>query len=86
LPIVPKILLLVVLRKDSIVLYHYILRVTDCYQLEDSYEEEQFDDFFTGRAALQKRIMALLRKIEHCVNGVQPVSIDLLFESKMYLF
>ncbi|XP_049883616.1 neurofibromin isoform X3 [Pectinophora gossypiella] len=24
-------------------------------------------------AALQKRIMALLRKIEHCVNGVQPV-------------
>lgn len=27
-----------------------------------------------GRAALQKRIMTLLRKIEHCVNGVQPVS------------
>ncbi|KAG8232721.1 hypothetical protein J437_LFUL013314, partial [Ladona fulva] len=26
----------------------------------------------TGRAALQKRIMALLRKIEHCANGVQP--------------
>ncbi|KAG5866704.1 hypothetical protein JTB14_013865 [Gonioctena quinquepunctata] len=26
----------------------------------------------TGRAALQKRIMTLLRKIEHCVNGVQP--------------
>ncbi|KAF6216642.1 hypothetical protein GE061_000988 [Apolygus lucorum] len=26
----------------------------------------------TGRAALQKRIMALLRKLEHCVNGVQP--------------
>ncbi|KAK9758709.1 GTPase-activator protein for Ras-like GTPase [Popillia japonica] len=26
----------------------------------------------TGRAALQKRIMVLLRKIEHCVNGVQP--------------
>ncbi|XP_050358352.1 neurofibromin-like isoform X2 [Nymphalis io] len=26
----------------------------------------------TGSAALQKRIMALLRKIEHCVNGVQP--------------
>ncbi|KAK0170129.1 hypothetical protein PV328_010729 [Microctonus aethiopoides] len=25
----------------------------------------------TGRAALQKRIMALLRKIEHCGNGVQ---------------
>ncbi|XP_014247194.1 neurofibromin isoform X2 [Cimex lectularius] len=25
-----------------------------------------------GRAVLQKRIMALLRKIEHCVNGVQP--------------
>ncbi|XP_015607506.1 neurofibromin isoform X2 [Cephus cinctus] len=25
-----------------------------------------------GRAALQKRIMGLLRKIEHCVNGVQP--------------
>ncbi|XP_045770385.1 neurofibromin [Maniola jurtina] len=24
-------------------------------------------------AGLQKRIMALLRKIEHCVNGVQPV-------------
>jgi len=75
-----------VLRKDSIVLYHYTLRVTNWYQLEDSYEEEQFDDFFTGRAALQKRIMALLRKIEHCVNGVQPVSIDSLFESKMYLF
>jgi hypothetical protein len=32
--------------------------------------------FVTGRAALQKRIMALLRKIEHCVNGVQPVSTD----------
>lgn len=28
----------------------------------------------SGRAALQKRIMALLRKLEHCVNGVQPVS------------
>lgn len=28
--------------------------------------------FTTGRAALQKRIMVLLRKIEHCVNGVQP--------------
>ncbi|XP_026322570.1 neurofibromin [Hyposmocoma kahamanoa] len=27
----------------------------------------------TGSAGLQKRIMALLRKIEHCVNGVQPV-------------
>lgn len=79
-----KILLLVVLRNDSIVLYHYMLRDTNWYQLEDSYE--QFDDFFTGRAALQKRIMALLRKIEHCVNGVQPVSIDSLFESKMYLF
>ncbi|KAF5294854.1 hypothetical protein FQA39_LY00338 [Lamprigera yunnana] len=26
----------------------------------------------TGRAALQKRIMVLLRRIEHCVNGVQP--------------
>ncbi|XP_063990874.1 neurofibromin isoform X3 [Diachasmimorpha longicaudata] len=25
-----------------------------------------------GRAALQKCIMTLLRKIEHCVNGVQP--------------
>ncbi|CAK1546446.1 unnamed protein product [Leptosia nina] len=27
----------------------------------------------TSTAALQKRIMALLRKIEHCVNGIQPV-------------
>jgi hypothetical protein len=35
--------------------------------------------FDTGRAALQKRIMALLRKIEHCVNGVQPVSAYLNF-------
>ncbi|KAF7274462.1 hypothetical protein GWI33_012883 [Rhynchophorus ferrugineus] len=26
----------------------------------------------TGRLALQKRIMALLRKIEHCVKGVHP--------------
>ncbi|XP_030756453.1 neurofibromin isoform X2 [Sitophilus oryzae] len=26
----------------------------------------------TGRLALQKRIMALLRKIEHCSNGVYP--------------
>ena len=32
--------------------------------------------YFLGRAALQKRIMALLRKIEHCVNGVQPVCIS----------
>ncbi|XP_057670020.1 neurofibromin isoform X1 [Diorhabda carinulata] len=31
-----------------------------------------FPDHLTGRAALQKRIMSLLRKIEHCVNGVQP--------------
>ncbi|XP_023313062.1 neurofibromin isoform X2 [Anoplophora glabripennis] len=31
-----------------------------------------FPDHLNGRAALQKRIMALLRKIEHCVNGVQP--------------
>ncbi|CAH0561866.1 unnamed protein product [Brassicogethes aeneus] len=31
-----------------------------------------FPDHGNGRAALQKRIMALLRKIEHCVNGVQP--------------
>lgn len=26
----------------------------------------------SGRLALQKRIMTLLRKIEHCVHGVQP--------------
>lgn len=25
-----------------------------------------------GRATLQKRILSLLRKIEHCVNGIQP--------------
>ncbi|KYB29814.1 Neurofibromin-like Protein [Tribolium castaneum] len=31
-----------------------------------------FPEHANGRAALQKRIMALLRKIEHCVNGVQP--------------
>ncbi|XP_031834542.1 neurofibromin 1 isoform X3 [Nomia melanderi] len=31
-----------------------------------------YHDHNHGRAALQKRIMALLRKIEHCVNGVQP--------------
>nr|XP_023020941.1 neurofibromin isoform X3 [Leptinotarsa decemlineata] len=31
-----------------------------------------FPDHVNGRAALQKRIMTLLRKIEHCVNGVQP--------------
>ena len=30
---------------------------------------------FLGRAALQKRIMVLLRKIEHCVNGIQSVCI-----------
>jgi hypothetical protein len=45
LPIVPKILLLLllVLRKDSIIVYHFVLCVMDCCQLEDSYEE-QFDD------------------------------------------
>ncbi|XP_065165550.1 neurofibromin isoform X2 [Atheta coriaria] len=31
-----------------------------------------FPEHVNGRAALQKRIMVLLRKIEHCVNGVQP--------------
>lgn len=31
-----------------------------------------FPEHANGRAALQKRIMGLLRKIEHCVNGVQP--------------
>ncbi|XP_061928005.1 neurofibromin isoform X1 [Apis cerana] len=31
-----------------------------------------YHDHNYGRAALQNRIMALLRKIEHCVNGVQP--------------
>ncbi|CAH2003701.1 unnamed protein product [Acanthoscelides obtectus] len=31
-----------------------------------------FPDHVNGRTALQKRIMVLLRKIEHCVNGVQP--------------
>ncbi|XP_058804864.1 neurofibromin [Phymastichus coffea] len=31
-----------------------------------------YRDYCFGRAALQKRIMSLLRKIEHCVNGVQP--------------
>jgi neurofibromin 1 len=40
-------------------------------------KENNLMTFLTGRAALQKRIMALLRKIEHCVNGVQPVSTDL---------
>lgn len=41
---------------------------------------------FLGRAALQKRIMALLRKIEHCVNGVQPVSLISLnnFENRLF--
>jgi neurofibromin 1 len=31
-----------------------------------------FYEHTQGRAALQKHIMSLLRKIEHCVNGVQP--------------
>lgn len=31
-----------------------------------------FYEHTQGRIALQKNIMSLLRKIEHCVNGVQP--------------
>jgi neurofibromin 1 len=31
-----------------------------------------FYEHTQGRAALQKNIMSFLRKIEHCVNGVQP--------------
>ncbi|XP_060536829.1 neurofibromin isoform X2 [Cylas formicarius] len=31
-----------------------------------------FPDYVAGRYALQKKIMALLRKIEHCINGVYP--------------
>lgn len=36
---------------------------------------EEFVCFLIGRGLLQKRIMTILRKIEHCVNGVHPVSI-----------
>lgn len=31
-----------------------------------------FYEHTQGRAALQKHIMSILRRIEHCVNGVQP--------------
>ena len=31
-----------------------------------------FYELTKGRAALQKNIMSLLRKMEHCINGVQP--------------
>lgn len=35
--------------------------------------------FNLGRVLLQKRIMSVLRKLEHCVNGVQPVRNPLAF-------
>ncbi|KAK6622690.1 hypothetical protein RUM43_008532 [Polyplax serrata] len=35
-------------------------------------DSKLFREYHNGRAALQKRIVALLRKIEHCVNGVHP--------------
>ncbi|XP_071652258.1 neurofibromin isoform X3 [Temnothorax longispinosus] len=31
-----------------------------------------YQEYNHGRAMLQKRILFLLRKIEHCVNGIQP--------------
>ncbi|KAL0113512.1 hypothetical protein PUN28_012574 [Cardiocondyla obscurior] len=31
-----------------------------------------YQEYNHGRATLQKRILSLLRKIEHCVNGIQP--------------
>jgi hypothetical protein len=34
-----------VLRKDSVVLDHYVLCVMDSFELEGSYEEQQCDHF-----------------------------------------
>jgi hypothetical protein len=36
---------------------------------------QMFSCLVVGRAALQKRIMVLLRKIEHCTTGVLQVSL-----------
>ena len=50
--------------------------------------QKQTENFFIllGRAALQKRIVALLRKIEHCVNGVHPVRNELEIILKIMRF
>ena len=39
---------------------------------DDNISKLGFFEHAQGRMTLQKRIMALLRNIEHCVNGVQP--------------
>ncbi|XP_021921694.1 neurofibromin isoform X3 [Zootermopsis nevadensis] len=55
--------------------YHLYQELAQASTILTTASEESricYREYNHGRAALQKRIMALLRKIEHCVNGIQP--------------
>ncbi|XP_024879797.1 neurofibromin isoform X3 [Temnothorax curvispinosus] len=55
--------------------YHVYLDVAQASTVLISAHGESrlcYQEYNHGRATLQKRILFLLRKIEHCVNGIQP--------------
>ncbi|XP_012529974.1 neurofibromin [Monomorium pharaonis] len=55
--------------------YHLYLELAQASTVLISAHEETrlcYQEYNHGRATLQKKILSLLRKIEHCVNGIQP--------------
>lgn len=53
-------------------LYQELAQVSSTINTPNTESRFCFYEHTQGRHTLQKNIMALLRKIEHCVNGVQP--------------
>ncbi|XP_058454713.1 neurofibromin isoform X5 [Malaya genurostris] len=53
-------------------LYQELSHTSSTLTTQNVESRYNFYEHTQGRAALQKNIMSLLRKIEHCVNGVQP--------------
>ncbi|XP_055612149.1 neurofibromin isoform X6 [Uranotaenia lowii] len=53
-------------------LYQELSHTSSTLTTQNVESRYNFFEHTQGRATLQKNIMSLMRKIEHCVNGVQP--------------
>lgn len=53
-------------------LYQELAQASSTIQTPNTESRFCYYEHTQGRIALQKNIMSLLRRIEHCVNGVQP--------------
>jgi hypothetical protein len=73
-------IIILLFRNANTLLNHFVIVSKTVLNYKTVWSRIFWWSFLPGRAALQKRIMALLRKIEHCVNGIQPVSNDLVLK------